>query len=349
MISKVKDVMNDNNNKQLAYKVWLDELNTAPSDAFFPTFRQFLELLIKENPTKIDLLKEKIDKETKTLVASANKAIKELEPLLDSIESTLKDKTESDLTQIEHYKQAKSGKLRIIGEDLPDTLYHAIRLTVERHKNNGLLNKFDDRLLSVRDNFWYLDYAKTTEVYPSYKNYKDTKEEFERKQKEEPWGAYAYLEWAKTFFKDVLPEQAGSFVKTDIINNLRRLILYLLIPPDDVQNKAKKVIYKITYTKTREILLNEALRLAKPDFDSENEVVFDYLYKNPNKKITKDQMERELRIKIAKSFHKIVENLGFKGDLKRVFFQVSKTSIYFRNPITEDDLEAPGIGKIKLP
>jgi len=38
MISKVKDVMNNNNNEQLAHKVWLDEINTAPSDAFFPTF-----------------------------------------------------------------------------------------------------------------------------------------------------------------------------------------------------------------------------------------------------------------------------------------------------------------------
>ena len=115
-----------------------------------------------------------------------------------------------------------------------------------------------------------------------------------------------------------------------------------------MHGKATKVIYRITYTQTREILLNEALRLAKPDFDSENEVVFDYLYKNPNKKFTKNQLEKELRIKIAKSFHKIIENLGFKGELKQAFFQVSKTSIYFRNPITEDDLEALGMSKIKL-
>lgn len=339
--------MNDNNSKQLAYKVWLDELNTAPSEVFFTTFRQFLDLLIKENPTKIVALKDRVDTETKTLVASANKAIEELEPLLDSIESTLKNKTESDLTEIEHYKQVKNGQIMIMGEDLPDTLYHAIRLTIEKHKNNGLLAGFDE-LLSVKDNFWYLDYVKITETYPSYKNYKDTKEEFERKQKEEPWGAYTYLKWATTFFKDVLPERAGSFVKTDIINNLRRLILYLLTP-DETRNKESKVVYRITYTQNREILLNEALRLARPDFDSENEVVFDYLYKNPNKKILKGQIEKETRRKITKSLHKIVENLGFKGDLKQAFFQVSKTSIYFRNPITEDDLATLGIDKIKLP
>ena len=32
-----------NNNKQLAYKVWLDKLKTIPSEAFFPIFRQYLE------------------------------------------------------------------------------------------------------------------------------------------------------------------------------------------------------------------------------------------------------------------------------------------------------------------
>ena len=89
MISKVKDVMNNNNNEQLAHKVWLDEINTAPSDAFFPTFWQLLELLIKEKHKKIEILKGKIDKETKTLIASANKAVNELEKLLVSVEVSL--------------------------------------------------------------------------------------------------------------------------------------------------------------------------------------------------------------------------------------------------------------------
>ena len=71
-----------------------------------------------------------------------------------------------------------------------------------------------------------------------FERFKDTKEEFERQRKEEPWGAYTYLRWATTFFKDVLPEQAGSFVKPEIINNSRRFILYLLTP-EKKEEKAK--------------------------------------------------------------------------------------------------------------
>jgi hypothetical protein len=116
MINKVKDVMNENNNKQLGYKVWLDELNTAPSEAFFPTFRQFFNLLIKENPAKIAVIRDKVDIETKTLVEVANKAVKELGKLLIVVEAGLEGKKGVDLTQIAHYKQIKSGQIRIMGE-----------------------------------------------------------------------------------------------------------------------------------------------------------------------------------------------------------------------------------------
>jgi|GEM_PF-1192914 len=336
-----------NSNKHLAYKIWLDELNTASSEIFFTTFRQILDLLIKESPTKIVAIKNKIALENKILSSSASSAVLELESVMNTIEVLLKRKKDVDLSQIEHYKRVKNGEYTIIGKDLPDTLYNAIRLTVEKHVNNGKLTKFNNKLLSKHDNFTYLDYVKMLDVYPSYKEFINIKATFEEKQKEEPWGAYSYLNWATTFFKNVLPEQAGSFVRPDIINNLRRFILYLLTP-DDIGIKPN-IKYKITYRPNREILLNESIRLAKPDFDSENEVVFEFLYKNPNKKITKKDLEKEVNRAIGKSFHKIVENLGFKGDLKRVFFQVSKSSIFFRNPVTKSILEDLEINTIKLP
>lgn len=339
--------MNDIN-RQLSYKAWLDELSTTPSEAFFPTFRQFFDLLINENTPKIEILINSIGKETIQLTKSANIAIKELEKLFILVENSLKGINGADLTQLEHYEQVKNGKTKIIGEDLPDTLYHSIRLTIEKHKNNGLLNNFGDALLSVHENFWYLDYAKTTEVYPSYKQYKNAKDLFEKQRKEQPWGAYVYLKWATTFFKDVSLEQTSSFVSTDIINNLRRLILYLLTPTSSGSNK-REIVYEITYSPWREVLLNKDIKLSKPDFDSENDIVFNYLYKNPNKKIYRDGIEKEEGREISKSLHKIVENLGFKGDLKKVFFQVSKNAICFNNPITKEDLEALGISKIKLP
>jgi len=107
-------------------------------------------------------------------------------------------------------------------------------------------------------------------------------------------------------------------------------------------------VYEIAYTGLREILLNKIFQIAKPDFDSENDLVFDFLYKHPNKKYTLKEIEEGIGNKLGKTLHKIVENLGFKGDLRKIFIDVSGTSICFKNPITKDDLEKIGITRIKL-
>lgn len=105
---------------------------------------------------------------------------------------------------------------------------------------------------------------------------------------------------------------------------------------------------EITFSKNREILLNKLFLIGKPDFDSENELVFGYLYNNPNKRLSQAEIEEALNAKINKSFHKIIENLGFKGDLKHIFFQVSKNTILFRNPVTSEELKSLGYTRIKL-
>ncbi len=108
------------------------------------------------------------------------------------------------------------------------------------------------------------------------------------------------------------------------------------------------VICWVTFTQTREILLNNVFLIGKPDFDSENEVVFGYLYNNPNKTITLDELKKELKRDITKTLHKIVENLGFRGDIKNLFFSISKNSIKFKKQITQKDLEELGLKRIRL-
>ena len=61
---------------------------------------------------------------------------------------------------------------------------------------------------------------------------------------------------------------------------------------------------------------------------------------------TQKQLEAELRIKLVKQFHKISENLGFTGALKKAFFGVSKDSIQFRNPITSKDLASSVVAEL---
>lgn len=104
----------------------------------------------------------------------------------------------------------------------------------------------------------------------------------------------------------------------------------------------------ITYTKSRQVLLNDMFQLSRPTLNGENDLVFNYLYQHPNQSHTKKQLEAELSNHINKPLHKIVENLGFKGDLAKAFFSVSKDSIVFRNPITADELSQMGLSIIRL-
>ena len=113
-------------------------------------------------------------------------------------------------------------------------------------------------------------------------------------------------------------------------------------PPDKTA-----IVYEIVYTKQRQILMNNA-QIGKPDFNSENDLVFSFLYTHPNESITKEQIEKAVGGKLNKSLHKIVENLGFEGDTKEVFLSVSKDAIQFRNPITKEDLEEMKRPLIKL-
>ncbi|MFC1971190.1 hypothetical protein ACFLV0_04595 [Chloroflexota bacterium] len=109
---------------------------------------------------------------------------------------------------------------------------------------------------------------------------------------------------------------------------------------------SREAEYFITFTQSREILLNNAYQIAKPDFDRENEQIFNYLYNHPNKKFTKENLERELGTTLVKTLHKIVENLGFSGPLRTAFFNVSQDSIEFKSPVKSEDLLPSAVNKL---
>lgn len=107
----------------------------------------------------------------------------------------------------------------------------------------------------------------------------------------------------------------------------------------------------ISYSEnSREIILNDFFLISKPDFNSENEQVFYYLYRNPNRTIEKSEIEENFKANqtLTKDFHKIVENLKFKKDLRKAFFDISQDSIKFFNPVSKERLQELGIKNIPI-
>lgn len=100
-------------------------------------------------------------------------------------------------------------------------------------------------------------------------------------------------------------------------------------------------------THSNEIILNDLFLLSKPHSDSENDQVFHYLYDHPNKKITKARLKKN-GIQVGKSFTQIIRDLGFLGNLGKVFFISSEKVITFRNPVTKEILDDLGITRIRL-
>ena len=105
-------------------------------------------------------------------------------------------------------------------------------------------------------------------------------------------------------------------------------------PRSSSQNS--RVLYWATFD-NREIMVN-GFRLSKPHFDSENDVVFDFIFRNPGRKLELAEIEAATKRTLHKKLYDIIRTLGFKNELKDIFFpHVSKTAVTFINPVTEAD------------
>src|SRR5581483_678401 len=97
------------------------------------------------------------------------------------------------------------------------------------------------------------------------------------------------------------------------------------------------LLYQITYSDhLREIKLN-GLLITKPDFESENHQFFSYIYINPNRRVSRKEIEKSLKIDLKKTNSDILRDLGFKGTLRQLFFPgATKSKVLFNNPITKE-------------
>lgn len=100
---------------------------------------------------------------------------------------------------------------------------------------------------------------------------------------------------------------------------------------------------------TREIVLNDYFLLSRPHFGGENEMVFSYLFKNQGKRISLKELEREAtKMPLKKRIHEILKDLGFKGELAKAFFSISKTGVIFQNPVTPEQMKDLEITKLRI-
>lgn len=100
---------------------------------------------------------------------------------------------------------------------------------------------------------------------------------------------------------------------------------------------------------TREVIINGNHQMAKPNFQSENDIFIQFAFKHPDSTIMKDDIERQTKAKVIKNLHQVIRDLGFWGELQRAFFpSISKDAADFRNHLTETDLHELGIDLDKL-
>lgn len=112
-----------------------------------------------------------------------------------------------------------------------------------------------------------------------------------------------------------------------------------------LKEKKDSVILKISYN-NHKLKINEIV-ITKPRFESENDYFATFIINNPNKVISVKEFSEYKREKMTKKFDQIINDLGFKGNIKKLFFpNISIKAVEFKNPITREDMEKAGIDDI---
>lgn len=136
-------------------------------------------------------------------------------------------------------------------------------------------------------------------------------------------------------------DQEREKEKSYIVRNIEKQIQKARI-------EQASITYWIDFKISGEIVLNNKYVIAKPHLDTENDLVCEYIMKKPNEKITLEQIEKEIG-KLQNDLSKIVYNLGFKGELRKMFFpRIGYKSIIFKNQIKNEELESLGVNTSAL-
>jgi hypothetical protein len=108
----------------------------------------------------------------------------------------------------------------------------------------------------------------------------------------------------------------------------------------------------LSYNNKRELLLNDMFLLTTPRNSSINDRLLSYLTNNPNKIVSRQELEAQGRLKDGedKDFYVFLDDVKIKGDLRKAFFgkDLSKHTLNLKNPIYKKDLKEQQIEYIDL-
>ena len=151
------------------------------------------------------------------------------------------------------------------------------------------------------------------------------------------------------YFVDILqPSFDDIFGETTLQEPLKveaKVITNEALPAPEPISAGK---YFVSITPTRKVMLNNTFILSSPNFDTENHQFIEYILEHEDEKLTKSAIEKDANIELKKSFHATLSDLGFKGEIRKLFFEASKDTVKFRNNVPESELSALEIDIEKL-
>ena len=181
------------------------------------------------------------------------------------------------------------------------------------HELYSILRSTQDLILKTLENKNYIEdtnlYSSTQEVYPTY-------------------------------FKDIL--YLSFKIKSSELKKYLREFLGLLLVEKIQGERILKVGYSLTLDETEGLFINKKYRVSKPTYRSMPYKVIEYALANSNRKIDKDELIMYLDLPAKRELRHIISELGFKGILKDLFFEVKKSYFILYNNITKGDVKKRG-------
>ena len=135
----------------------------------------------------------------------------------------------------------------------------------------------------------------------------------------------------------------GSLVKIKILNEFKKYVNDNNLI--ESQKDGDEIILRFVY-ENRKVKVNNIV-IANPHFDSENDYFALFISSHPGGKITRSEFEKYKTSKMNKKFDQIITDLGFKGNIKKLFFpNISIKAVEFKSLITRNDMKKSGIDDI---